>query len=89
MDINEIREKIDLIDQEILSLLVKRFSVLPEVVKYKRENNLSIQDRDRELRILKDKIERALSLGMNPDFVEDLFESIFKESRRIQNDIKK
>ncbi|MFA7252730.1 MAG: chorismate mutase [Candidatus Paceibacterota bacterium] len=87
MNIKEIREKIDLIDEDILGLIKQRFVLLDEVVKYKIDNNLPIQDSKREKEILKNKTDQALVLGLNSDFVKVLFKNIMKQSREIQKGI--
>jgi chorismate mutase len=40
-DIKEIRNEIDIIDNQIIELLAKRLSLMPQVIKYKKENNTS------------------------------------------------
>ena len=88
MDIKLIREKIDRIDSKLLELIAERFSFLPEVVKYKNEAGLDIKDEARERAIMERQLTRAKARGLNASLVRELFELIFEESRRIQDELK-
>jgi chorismate mutase-like protein len=89
MDIKKLREKIDGIDKEILDLLKERFSYLSEIVAYKQENNLPIEDSVRERELISKCVERGQNRGLKADFVREVFELIIDESKRIQNAEKK
>ena len=51
-DINQIRNEIDLIDKEIRELFVKRMNLSKSVAEYKLENNISVEDVNREIEII-------------------------------------
>ena len=51
-NINQIRDEIDLIDKEIRELFVKRMNLSKSVAEYILENNLSIEDINREIEII-------------------------------------
>lgn len=51
-DINQIRNEIDLIDKEIRELFVKRMNLSKSVAKYKLENNISVEDVNREIEVI-------------------------------------
>ena len=48
MDIREIRNKIDVIDDEMAELFVRRMQIVKEVAEYKKERGLAIEDSGRE-----------------------------------------
>ncbi|MBQ7288347.1 MAG: chorismate mutase [Clostridia bacterium] len=52
MKIDELREKIDSIDQELVSLFVKRMDVSAEIAAYKKEAGRSVSDSQRERKLL-------------------------------------
>lgn len=52
MELNDIRKDIDLVDQELLSLFLKRMGLSEQVSAYKRENSLPVVNRERERAIL-------------------------------------
>lgn len=54
MDLNEIRGKIDGIDDKILELFIERMKLANDVAKYKAENNMVIFQGDREKAIIND-----------------------------------
>ena len=78
------RTVINEIDNEILQQLKKRMELLPAIVKYKQIHNLAIQDPKREAELLEQRKALAQEYGLNPAFVEDLFEQIMAEARRVQ-----
>ena len=47
-DLNELRNEIDLIDEEIIKLFEKRLDIVQGVINYKIENNIPILDSSRE-----------------------------------------
>ena len=48
MDLKEIRTQIDAIDKQMASLFQKRMELVKEVATYKAQNNLPIEDKNRE-----------------------------------------
>lgn len=54
MDLNEIRGKIDGIDDKILELFIERMELATEVAKYKAKNNMVIFQGEREKAIIED-----------------------------------
>jgi chorismate mutase/prephenate dehydratase len=59
VDIKKVRDKMDEIDKKIILLIAERFSFLPDVVAYKKENNLPTQDKERERELINKCIERG------------------------------
>ena len=51
-DKNNLREEIDLIDNEIALLLKRRFAVVKKIGEFKQEYNLPVKDAERELQVL-------------------------------------
>ena len=84
MDIDECRKEIDEIDSKILRLIGGRFEVCKEIGKIKKENSISLRDKNRERQVIDMQI--ANNKNLSPDFVRNLFGVIFKESIKLQND---
>ena len=59
MDLNELRNEINQIDDEILRLFLHRMEVAGQVADYKREHNLPIYQPQREREILKNMADKA------------------------------
>lgn len=80
-NLDELRKEIDNIDREIFLLLKKRFDVVKKVGEYKKKNNLPIRDLKREGEIIRQK---AGEMGMDEEFVEEVYRILFSEAYRIQ-----
>ena len=52
MNREDIREKIDAIDDELCDLFSKRMDLALSMAKYKKENGLAVLDQDRENQVL-------------------------------------
>jgi chorismate mutase/prephenate dehydratase len=85
--IKQIRRHIDRIDTVIITALAERLSLMPDVAEYKMANNIPIFDEAREVEIMKKLKGIAAEQGLDESFVEEVFLSVFNESKRIQNDI--
>ncbi len=82
MDLADLRHEIDKIDEDILNLFIKRMSVCKDVAEYKRVNNLTVMQDDREKQLI-DRI-RELSPDNLKDGAAVLFASIMDISKCIQ-----
>lgn len=83
MDINECRNEIDRIDDEMLKLYIERMHVCEEIAKYKGENNIPIYDPARERQKLVDvssRVPEDYSLS-----AASLYSLIMEQSRARQN----
>ena len=82
MNIEELRNEIDSIDDELTKLFVKRMETAKLIAEYKKENNLPVFDRGRERDILNRVTESA------PDDIEEymrsLYVTVFNLSRSYQ-----
>ena len=74
-----LRNQIDMLDDELLSILAKRLEVPARVGKLKADNSLDPVDEDREHQKLIDLKARAAGKGLSPDFVLNLFKMVFAE----------
>lgn len=83
MDLNELRNKIDSIDTDLVRLFTERMNIAAQVADYKKENNLPIYVPARERAILKDVAEKA-----GPDmanYTRVLYSMLFELSRSYQS----
>ena len=92
-ELDELRIKIDALDNQLLDTFKERMIVSEAIGRYKSENNITILQSRRYDEIMKDRKDRALSRGLDPDFITGIFESIHEESinrqSRIMNKEKK
>ena len=83
MELNELRNEINQIDDEILDLFLRRMEVAGQVAAYKREHNLPIYQPQREQEILESVSIKAGALG---DYAKALFATLMDLSKRYQQD---
>ena len=83
MDLNELRQQIDQIDQELVRLFCARMNLSAQVADYKRENNLPIFHPGRERAILQKVAEMAGPEMAN--YTRVLYSMLFEISRSYQS----
>lgn len=74
-----LRDQLDMIDNELLLILIKRFKVTVRVGKLKANKGLDSFDEDREKQKLIDLKVKAEEGALNSEFVLNLFKMIFAE----------
>ncbi len=83
MDLLEIRDKIDVIDNELVKLFEERMSLCESVADYKIENGKEVLDRKRELEKIS-TVKNYATNEFNKYSVEELFIQIMAMSRKLQ-----
>lgn len=83
MDIGKIRSEIDIIDQQLMKLLNRRFELSLQVSEFKKFHDLPIIDKKREKEIIMKisdyTVDEQIALAIKATYRE-----IFKESRKLQ-----
>lgn len=82
-DISELRDELDLIDEEIVALFEKRMAVSEEVADYKIANAKPVLDPEREQSKMK-KVGEMASSEFNRIGIEELFQQLMSMSRKLQ-----
>ncbi len=83
MELTELRDKIDVIDEQIVKLYEERMDVCAQVAQYKIENGKKVFDRSREEEKIR-KIQGMTHNDFNRHGVTELFEQIMSMSRKLQ-----
>jgi chorismate mutase len=78
--LEELRDKIDRLDEEILSLMADRMKIAREIGQYKKENNMTILQVERWNEILKTRQLSGLEKELTREFIVHLYELIHEES---------
>ena len=78
--LERLRKEIDMIDEEIMSILDSRMKIAREIGTYKKENNMTILQTDRWKEVLQKYIDRGSSSGLGSEFVTKIIKSIHDES---------
>ena len=81
--LEEIRERLDLCDKKIVSVLEERMNIIKEIMVYKKENGLPILQPEQEKRQRK-MLLTHVDENTYKDEILDIFTYIVENSRRIQ-----
>ena len=81
--INVLRNKIDLLDEQMLDLLVQRFSVSREIGEIKASGGINIGDRNREQEII-DRLAEKLEGKLERNDIAAIFRPIYHISKKLQ-----
>lgn len=84
MKLEDLREQIDEIDEELVEVISRRLSIMPEVAEIKRSRNVGIDQEGREREVIENIRKKAEERRMDPDFVERIMTEIISESKKIQ-----
>ena len=85
--ITQLRRQIDEVDNQLMELLARRMRICREIGEYKKEHNMTILQAVRYNEILEKRGAQGVLMGMGPEFVAKVFESVHEESVRQQMEI--
>ena len=80
LDLNEIRQEITLLDQDLLALFAKRRALTLNVAKSKVQQIRPIRDQQREQELLIRLIKHGKTLGLDAHYVTSVFQTIIEDS---------
>ena len=83
MNLEELRQKINQIDDELIKLLEKRMDLVSKVASYKLETGKAVFDSKREETIL-NKVAEAVESPVYKDVIVNTFTDMMKHSRAFQ-----
>jgi len=87
-ELENLRKIIDVLDDEIISLISERQVVSERIGKLKSELKIAVLDKAREEYLQDYHKELSEKYSVSPEFVVELFELIFTESRKTQEHLK-
>ena len=85
--IEQLRSRIDYIDEDLLKDLASRMDVSRLIGYYKRDHNVAILQMSRWDAVMEAMKDKARIHGLSEKFIEDVFKAIHEESVRIQNEV--
>jgi isochorismate pyruvate lyase len=85
----DIRQQIDLIDQELVKLFAKRTVYVREIVKFKEENPDAIIAMERKMHVIKERAEWAEKFGLDRDTYEQIFRKLVEHNISIEMNLMK
>ncbi|CAH0995683.1 2-dehydro-3-deoxyphosphooctonate aldolase [Emticicia aquatica] len=86
-ELDQLRQKIDNIDRELLEVLAARMAVVEKLGEYKRENNVAVLQLDRWKQLHNSRADLGKKLNLYPELVEEMFKLIHMESIRKQTEV--
>jgi chorismate mutase/prephenate dehydratase len=84
MNIDDLRRKIDDIDARIVALIAERQGISKEIGRGKKKTSRLIEDRERELKVLKNVRSLARVRKISPADIENIYRQIISASKKIQ-----
>lgn len=85
--LEDLREKIDHIDQEMIETLATRMRLIERIGEYKKDNNVTAFQLERWNEIMKTRPDWGNQANLAREFVKELYRVIHDESIRIQTEI--
>lgn len=87
--LEEWRSQIDRVDREILESLSQRQKIVVKIGELKKAQSITVLQKSRQQELMKERVEYGKKLGLGPDYIEDIFNSIHAEAVRLQTENKK
>lgn len=86
--IEQLRQEIDGIDNELIELFARRFEISRRIGLVKNEEDMPILQLNRWDSIIRDRLVKGEKLGLSNDFVKGVFDAIHLESLKTQNKLR-
>ena len=83
-NIEQLRKRIDEVDEQILQSLSKRTEICSSIGLVKKKHGIPIQDFPRENDVYERMRERAAELGLDPSYVEAIYRQIVNMCSAVQ-----
>lgn len=85
--LSTLREQINQLDDELITLLAQRMKIADKIGAYKKNNNITILQTNRWNTILERAFKTGESLGLSKEFITKYFDAVHLESINHQNKI--
>ena len=86
-ELDNLRVKINSIDNELIKLLNERMNISIEIGKYKKSKNMKVFDKEREESLVNKLIEinnKTIDKKIDEEFIKDLWDKIMNFSKNLQ-----
>jgi chorismate mutase len=84
VQLNQLRDQIDQVDQQIISLLAKRMEVVDQVGKLKKQYQVKPLDASRWQQVVDARRQWAEDNQLNPDLIEKIWDLIHDQALEIE-----
>jgi chorismate mutase/prephenate dehydrogenase len=79
--LEELRRQIDQLDREMVGALARRKALVEKVAEVKQQHGLPTHHPAREEDLISARRAQAAEAGLDPDYIEDLFRTVLRNSR--------
>jgi chorismate mutase len=85
--LEDLRNRIDFLDEQLLTLLAERMSVARNIGQYKKDNNMTVLQVERWNEILRTRLQSGEIKELHSEFIRSLYSIIHDESIRQQTEV--
>ncbi len=85
--LGDLRTRITELDDALMQLLAERQHVVKSIAHVKQDGNLPLRDMEREVSLLTRQIQKARELGLNSQYVTQIFNTVMQESVKAQRSL--
>ncbi len=78
------REQINTLDKELIYLFFRRFEIVKEIWKIKKEEWVKPLDTNRWNKLLEDNLEVSREFGLEDEFIIDIWNRIHEQSLKLE-----
>ena len=86
-NIDQLRAKIDVIDENIIYAFASRMKISRQIGEYKKNNNIAILQTSRWDAVLAKVVEKGKEYGLSEKFLRDVLNAVHEASVEIQNEV--
>ena len=84
VEIEELRKKINILDDQLITVLEQRIRIVEKIGKLKKDNGITILQRERWKKILSEAIKKASKKNISTSFINKIFKLIHQEAIAVQ-----
>lgn len=85
--LNDLRDQIDRLDNELIHTLKLRKNVVEKIAQAKISQNVTALQRNRFDQLMKERMDTGEKLGLSQDFIKEIFSTIHDQSVEVQTDM--
>lgn len=86
-DLTPFRDRLNVLDEQLIDILAERFGICREVAKYKKLHGVAMMQPARVEEVKNRNAAMGEKKGVDPRFVKDLYTLIIGEACRLEDDI--
>jgi chorismate mutase len=82
--LSDLRKEIDTADEEIINALAKRFSVVEEIARLKKNKKIEPLDKKRWNEVLQKVVSKTKQLRISEELIKKIYDEIHQASLKIE-----